>query len=65
MKQLTPAQRDAARAALAQAENDREEILLAHIAGLAGYQFLFCFCGTLLLLAFVYFFIQCKKENFQ
>jgi bifunctional UDP-N-acetylglucosamine pyrophosphorylase/glucosamine-1-phosphate N-acetyltransferase len=32
MKQLTPAQRDAARAALAQAENDREEILLAHIA---------------------------------
>lgn len=39
--------------------------LLAHIAGLAGYQFLFCFCGTLLLLAFVYFFIQCKKENFQ
>lgn len=37
--------------------------LLARIAGLAGYQVLFCFCGVLMLAAMVYFFFYCKKQD--
>ena len=36
--------------------------LLARIAGLAGYQVLFCFCGVLMLAARGYFFFYCKKQ---
>lgn len=39
--------------------------LLARIAGLAGYQFLFSFCGVLMLAAMGYFYLINKKEGFQ
>ncbi len=37
--------------------------ILANIAGVAGYQFLFCSCGILMLIAMGYFFVVSKKEN--
>lgn len=39
--------------------------LLAHFAGLAGYQFLFSFCGVLMLAAMCCFYRISKKEGFQ
>lgn len=39
--------------------------ILAHIAGLNGYQFLFSFCGVIILVALYYFFVINKKGNAQ
>lgn len=37
--------------------------ILARIVGLAGYQVLFGMCGTLMLVAMVYFWFYCRKEG--